>query len=270
MLRRVTQLATTRYDIEEKLQDYRLLADFLGEALGPGFEIVVQDVTVGHCQIDHIAGDDSVTKRKEGAPLTDLGMGIVRSGAWESKDYLCGYVGKTDDGRILYSSTYFIKDGKRLIGMLCINEDRSAYAQLSSSLSTLRGNCARPIYQMLGVTRDKLLTNPAPLEVGEGSKGYAEQPGQDIQEGNDAMVDQHELAERFYSSQEDLIDDVITQLFPHGAHKPFSPSERASIVSILDEMGAFMIKGTVQLLAQRLECSIPSIYRYRQQSRSTQ
>lgn len=219
--------------VARTLEHYRTMADFLGSSLGNGFEIVLQDLTDGNFHIDHIAGDARVTARSEGAPLTDLGMRIVRSGIWKTRDYLFGYVGKTSDGRRLYSSTYFIKVEGELVGMLCINEDRSSYQRISEELRALRGPDALDLFEQDGRA-------DAPLQS----------------------------QERFYQSHDELVDDAIHRVCPTCPDGPFSPEQRQKIVSLLDRSGAFMVRGMVRTVALRLGCSEPSIYRYRQNGRA--
>lgn len=237
-------------DDTDLFERYCLAADFFGAALGKNFEIVVQDVRPGVCRVIHVAGDTSVTGRTVGAPLTDLGMSIVKSDVWKTRPYLCGYAGTTTDGRTLYSSTYFIKSQDELVGMLCVNEDRTDLARLGQALTTLRGTEPSDLFGALsGESRQPSCAEPVPAKAAPAV-----------------------TSERFYGSPEEIIDEAIRRVRPdqggQGSDVPLSPDERQAIVAALDEMGLFLMKGTVRLVARRLDCSVPSVYRYLQQVRS--
>lgn len=229
---------------------YCKAADFFGEALGSDVEIVVQDVRAGSGRIVHIAGDRSVTGRKIGSPLTDLGLRIVKSEIWRDRDYLCGYMGTTPKGKRLKSSTFFIKTGGQLIGMMCINQDYDRIANAIHSLELLQGASPLPLSAVLGASDN----NGSPAN--ETTTVHAEEH------------EEPEVGERFFETQEDAIENALRQISPTGSSVlEFTAAERQSIVRSLDEMGLFLMKGAVRQVAQRLGCSVPSVYRYLQQSR---
>ena len=63
----------------------------------------------------HISG------RKLGAPLTNMALSILRDKSYERMDYHLHYYSINVNGKDLRSSTFFIKDSGKLIGLLCIN-----------------------------------------------------------------------------------------------------------------------------------------------------
>jgi len=65
----------------------------------------------------HISG------RKIGGPMTDLALKLMNEKYYMKNDYVVKS-GRTKDGKLLASSTFFIKDeNQELIGMLCINNN---------------------------------------------------------------------------------------------------------------------------------------------------
>ncbi|MFR4851834.1 MAG: PAS domain-containing protein [Butyricicoccus sp.] len=112
------------------LQQYVKLTEFLGHTLGPDYEVALHDLTDRNRSIVAIA-NSHVSGRKLGAPLTNTALKILRDKSYESQDYLLHYRGVSADGRILRSSTFFIKQNGKLIGMLCINFDDSRYHAVS-------------------------------------------------------------------------------------------------------------------------------------------
>jgi predicted transcriptional regulator YheO len=89
----------------------------LSKALGPFYEIVVHDFS----QLEHsiIALGGNITGRKIGDPATNVVLSAIKSGC--KKDIL-GYKNVLSDGRVLKSSTIFIRnDSGEAIGCLCMN-----------------------------------------------------------------------------------------------------------------------------------------------------
>ncbi|MCC8248869.1 aminotransferase class V-fold PLP-dependent enzyme [Saccharothrix luteola] len=91
----------------------------LATALGPGTEVVLHDLGALPNSIIAIAGD--LTGRKVGGPMTDLLLGLVRRGTTQD---LAGYETYAPDGRVIHSSTVFLRDADGVaVGCLCVNSD---------------------------------------------------------------------------------------------------------------------------------------------------
>ena len=91
----------------------------LAATMGPAAEVVLHDLSDPEHSIVAIAGD--ITHRKQGGPLTDLVLRLLRMRT-AGQDVI-NYENVTKDGRRLRSSTIFISDGDEVIGCLCINLD---------------------------------------------------------------------------------------------------------------------------------------------------
>lgn len=98
------------------------IAQPLANALGSETEVIVHDLR--HPEHSVVAVGGNVTGRNLGAPLTDLLLRTLQSGACQD---LTNYRTRTSDGRPLRSSTIFIKDGDTPVACLCINTDISAW-----------------------------------------------------------------------------------------------------------------------------------------------
>ena len=92
------------------LQHYIKLTEFLGQALGPDYEVALHDMTDKNRSIVAIA-NNHISGREIGAPLTNVAL------------------------KILMDKSYETHNGK-LVGMLCINFDDSRY--LAASENVLR------------------------------------------------------------------------------------------------------------------------------------
>lgn len=109
------------------------LVPALGEALGPNSEIVLHDVTRLPNSIVAIA--NSITGRQVGGPASDLGLEILQSG-WS--EHLIGYRSELEDGRVLRSSSLFVKDARgRAVAALCINTDVTSLDKAKDTLQEL-------------------------------------------------------------------------------------------------------------------------------------
>lgn len=120
--------------INPNLERFIPLVDFLAEVLGKDAEIVLQDVSDFHNSVVAIR-NNHVSGRGVGAPATNLVLKVMSSGNYTEKNYEANYKGLSGTGKVIKSSTFFIKDDtKKVIGMLCINLDVDKFVQLRNYL----------------------------------------------------------------------------------------------------------------------------------------
>lgn len=97
------------------------IADAMSEMFGKNCEVAVHDLRTPEKSLIHIAGD--ITHRKTGAPITDLVLNVLKKYKDSAKNMI-GYRSMTKDGRMLRSTTCFVRDKKeKIIGALCVNFD---------------------------------------------------------------------------------------------------------------------------------------------------
>lgn len=210
-----------------KISDFKQLVYFIGESLGEHCEVVLQNCSKG-C-IDMIV-NGHISGRKVGDPLTDLAKRIIKNNDWQEYDYITGYEGRTLDGKLLRSSTFFIKDDGKLVGMLCINLDTSHYSQISELILGLGG---------LTMT------------------------GKTVLIGNEHDSKQ----ETFTNSIAESFTSVIRNLYGNEIPENFTQEDRINIIQHLDEKEVFEIKTAISYIAPKLKCSESSVYRYLQKVR---
>lgn len=190
----------------------------LTEALGACYELVVHDFSNVENSIVAVAGN--LTGRTIGGPLTDVVLKELRSG---NPQNLIGYANTLPDGRILRSSTLFVRDGRgKPVGCLCINFDCTAIIGAEKAIRSL--------------------VNFQPLEEGE---------------------------EHFAQDVEQLLSTLISKAI-EAAPKPviqMSKEDKMHIVQLLEEKGAFIIRGGVDAVAAALNLSRATIYAYQQELR---
>ena len=103
------------------LESYKIMAEGLAEYLGEGFEIVVQSLgNLEHSVIKILNG--SHTGRKEGSPITDLGLTMVKNMSEPGAPKHMTYFNKTPKCEPLKSCSIAITGEKgNIIGLMCLN-----------------------------------------------------------------------------------------------------------------------------------------------------
>lgn len=229
--------------VSQLLQQYVKLTEFLGHTLGPDYEVALHDLTDKSRSIVAIA-NSHVSGRGLGAPLTNTALKILRDRSYENQDYLLHYRGVSADGKNLRSSTFFIKQNGKLLGMLCINFDDSRYHTVSEEILRL----CHP---------DKFVDT-------------------DFQVDDGRMVELSSISvaspERYHSSSGSVAEDAVYRVLNQLGISPLrlTPEERMEIIAGLEADGVFLLKGAVKPVAEALQCSQASVYRYLSQIRKGQ
>lgn len=209
--------------MDKNIKKYISIADFLGEVLGKNTEIIIHDLTNYNNSIVHVV-NGHISNRKVGDSVTDLVLEFIATESKGNKQFICNYNSKTIEGRLLYSSTYFIRnDLNEIIGALCLNSD---YYELKKSLS--------------------FITSLLPNFV------------------DDKIVALNDVKENLNSNPQKLTLNKIDEILDKFNVEPtrMTIEEKTEVISALNECGIFNIRGSVQEVASRLMMSEPSIYRY--------
>lgn len=213
------------------IQQYTAFVDFLGKVLGPDYEIALHEIDSENQSIIAIA-NGHVSGRKVGAPITELALKMIKDKVYESCDYILNYKGVSKSGKVLRSSTIFIKDENGgLVGMLCINFDDSRYLDISRRIFKLchpdsADNENYPLFPMPDTFSGSVESFP------------------------DTISEVTEAVMKSSLSNGDIPADRLTQ------------AEKLHIVDILNQKGIFLLKGAVSQVAKQLCCSEPTVYRY--------
>ena len=217
----------------EILSPYISLVEFLGEVLGPDYEVALHEINAGSQSIIAIANGD-ISGRKVGAPLTNLALKFMKERVYKTHDYILNYKGISKSGKILRSSTIFIKnENNELVGMLCINFDASRYQAVSQQILQLCNLQEKP--------EKEAETVPPELP--------------------NVLSD---AVESFPDNIGEIIENVMETCLPGSGTIPnrLTQSEKIHIVELLNRRGIFLLKGAVSQVAKRLCCSEPTVYRY--------
>lgn len=112
-------------ELHPNLQAALQLVEGIFQMLGSRYEVILHDLSHVESSIVALAGD--VTHRKIGGPVTNYLLQLLQKYG-DSAPNSINYRNVTTDGRILRSSTIFIRDENgHIVGSLCINQDLTDY-----------------------------------------------------------------------------------------------------------------------------------------------
>ena len=199
------------------------IADFLGEVLGSNTEIIIHDLINYDHSIVHII-NGHISNRKIGDSITDLVLEFMITEAKGNKQFICNYSSKTIGDKLLYSSTYFIRDEKNnIVGALCLNSDYHEVKKSLSFLTSLLPNYVDDKVIALGNIKENLNSNPQEVTISK-------------------------------------IDEILNQFDVEPSRMTIE--EKTDVIAALNDCGIFNIRGSVQEVANKLQMSEPSVYRY--------
>lgn len=194
------------------------------KTLGSRCEVVIHDFKDVSSSVIHVSGN--VTNRNIGAPLTDLVLSVLRQYGDAAED-MPSYRNTSKDGKILKSSTTFIRDSEgTVIGAFCVNFDITDILGFSSFIEELT---AMP----------------------EQSNGHKQ--------------------ETFALSKKETVESFLEKAIKKLGKIPkaMSRQEKIDLVIHLDEEGAFLIKGAVEIIAKGMGISKFTIYSYLKEIRGS-
>lgn len=117
---------------EAILENLQQLAKAVVSLFGKNCEACVHNLSSLQSSLTYIEGD--VTKRKKGAPATDLLIKLLRQNE-ASPENMHDYTTMTNDGRSLKSATTFIKDSSGTpVAAFCINFDTTDFYNANQAL----------------------------------------------------------------------------------------------------------------------------------------
>ncbi|MGI6285540.1 helix-turn-helix transcriptional regulator [Neomoorella humiferrea] len=212
--------------IHPALEAMKPIAQGIAATFGKNCEVVLHDLSEPSRSLIFKAG--SVTNREIGAPVTNLVLEALQRYGDATED-LIGYLNRTKDGKVLKSSTIFIRDDSgKIIGCLCINFDLTEFQVAKNILEEF---CQLKDLAEAGFERTQ------------------EQFARDINE----VVD-------------NVVESVLQEL---GKPVPvMTKEEKVKAVEMLDDRGIFLVKGAVDVVAQALAVSKYTIYNYLEEARA--
>jgi len=179
-----------------------------------------------------------------GGPITDL---LLRALRQKQTDSIFRYQARTASGRLLNSSTVFIKepDGK-LVGCLCVNRDITELAAIAGMSERIVGaGTSKPLDATRSTEQDTALT------------AFGQEKA--------------DTKEIFPPTVEDLaVSLVSTAIADCGVPVDLMKKRhKMQVITELDARGLFLLRDAVELTAGMLQVSRESVYGYLKELRAT-
>jgi predicted transcriptional regulator YheO len=214
--------------VREELCRYFPMADYIAAVNGKNCEVLVHDLSDLNHSICHIV-NGHITGRTVGGSITNYALELLQKREYEMHDSINNYTTTARDGKkILRSSTYFIKDsGNTVIGLLCVNIDIT------------------DLLRAQDVIGDLLIINPARKQESGNLEG---------------------TPERFEGSVDDIVQGIIDNVIIESGLKLIDSTitEKRALIAKMEAKGVFKFKGAVNTVANVLDVSTQTIYRYLQ------
>jgi predicted transcriptional regulator YheO len=206
-------------DLHPILKNMIPLVEGIANTFGKNCEVVLHDVRNPDNSIVAIA-NGHVTNRVAGGPMSEYGLAELRKGNFNNNKM--NYLKKTKDGRILKSTSMYIKDEQgKLIGFLCINFDISEFTVMRNIIN-----------EFTYITDELNIVNA---------------------EGNGTDDTINDVLAR-------IVDKILESMGKPVAF--LSKEEKVHIVQLLEGQGVFLVKGAIDYVAKVLCVSRYTIYNY--------
>ncbi len=125
--------------VQEEFAFFESLMKGLTAIFGTNCEVVLHDLTDSYESTVVMIENGHVTDRRVGDCGSNLGLEVLRGTVRNGDKY--GYFTNTRDGRVLRSSSVYIRDGEgKVIGCLCVNFDVSNLMVADKTIRSLISN----------------------------------------------------------------------------------------------------------------------------------
>lgn len=206
---------------ENQKEQFIKLTHFLGQVLGKQYEVVFHLISKEGSYIAAIA-NSHISGRSLNSPLSAFASELIQNKSFLDEDFLLDYKASVGS-KSVRGSTFFIKNGKELVGILCINHDTSVVRELICKIVDI---------EKIGDVGEILNTEKATQSV-----------------------------ETLSRSIEDILASSVDESYINSSFQ-LSLEQKEELVKSLYEKGIFNIKGAVPKVANFLKLSEPSVYRY--------
>ena len=193
--------------------------------LGSRYEVILHDLS--HVENSIVAIYGNVTNRKVGGPATNYLLQLLKTYGDDAPNSL-NYRNVMPDGRVLRSSTIFIRDEKgHIIGSLCINQDLTDFIVASK------------------LTQELTAFQRPSTEEEHAEEFFA-----------------HDISD----VMEDMVRTELELLQKPVAY--MQKEDKLALVQRMENKGIFDVKGAVEYVAERLGVTNYTIYNYLKAIRS--
>ena len=208
------------------LNSYKTIVYGLADYLGPESEIVLHSLENYESSAIIIAGEN--TKRKVGAPITDLALSMLsKMSVSEGTNFLTYFTKSKNQTKMKSSTIAIYGENKRIIGLLCINYN-------------------------LECKLDDFIKNFS----------YPEKIDEDVNLINFNSSEKSSMIENFTNSIDELIEEKVEKIkIKVDKNEEISNNNKnKEIIKILYEEGIFNIKDGVIRVAKKMNISKNTVY----------
>ncbi|MDC7955528.1 PAS domain-containing protein [Fusobacterium simiae] len=219
----------------ELLNQYKILVNFLGKTLGPSFEIVLHEIKGEEIKMIAIANGEISNRTLEDSISSET-LNILKNKSYHNEEGMVNHTVLLKNGKKVRSSSMFIKENQKIIGMLCINFDDSKFHEI---------NC-----QILRIIHPDMFV-----------KNYLSDVSYNVLlDENKNQNDEENSSDNIETLMEKIFYEVNLK-FNYPLER-LTKKERETIVEALYEKGLFNLKDAINFVAKKLFCSPTTIYRY--------
>lgn len=111
------------------------VAQGISETFGSLCEVIIHDYSQPDHSVIYVAGD--VTSRRIGQSASTIGLRLIAQGDAATDEY--NYVTRSENGRILKSTTILLRSAGHVVGAFCVNFDVTDLRHVSKTISELVG-----------------------------------------------------------------------------------------------------------------------------------
>lgn len=225
---------------------WQQLLSMLENQFGNRCEIILHDLTK---EYDHTIVDirnGYITNRKIGDCGSNLGLEVLRGTVQDGNRY--NYVVTTRDGKILRSSTMFIRNSNdEVIGCLCINTDITETVRFEEFLKQ---------YNKYNLSVSPIYSYPEPAAAQKEQATAQEEPPQQPQPSDTSEIfanDVSQVLEYLITEADRLIGKPVSEM---------KREDKIEFVRFLDKKGAFLITKASEKVYDHLKISRFTLYNY--------
>lgn len=216
------------------IDEYKRLAHALATQFGSNCEVVIHDLETKDPEKSIVVIENGhVTGRSVGDGPSHVVLEAIKAGTLHKLEDRLAYLTKTSDGRVLRSSTVFIRnDEAKVVGILGINYDITVLVAASHALNDLTGYTVE----------------------------------------DDSSTASTQNAEPIVTNVADLLDDLIQQSVEM-IGKPaalMSKDERVRAIRFLNDTGAFLITKSGPKVCKYFGISKYTLYSYLDEAKDSE
>lgn len=228
------------------------VVDMIARTFGKDCEVVLHDLTQPRNSVVY-AVNGHVTGREIGQSFDHLITHVLLSKDFKD-DVSANYSFRTGDGTLIRSSTALIKNEDGVaVGAVCINLDTSADIAVLRRLQELYQGFAGLTEQPIETVRQKGPESEEPVERSSKKNGeqFLEPP-----------AEKSKAPKLLGENVVDMADHLIDQIVGGQDVSQIQRDEKVQMVRFMHEKGLFLIKGTIERVAEKLGVSKVTIYSY--------